>query len=77
MQTNTEATEPSPRRTYGPEITRLAGRLVGPGSMEVKAFHVDWVPGSTASPEERAAEVNRLIDQLEAGDFEDVADVGD
>jgi hypothetical protein len=77
MQTNNATAASVPRRSYGPEVARLAGRLVGPGSMKVKAFHVDWVPGSTASPEERAAEVNMVLDQLEAGDFEDITDVED
>ncbi len=77
MQTSNAAAAPVPRQSYGPEITRLAGRLIGPGSIKVKAFHVDWMPGSTASPEERAAEVNRVLDQLEAGDFEDITDVED
>jgi hypothetical protein len=52
--------------TDTPEFDRLWGRLNG-----VKNFHVDWgAEAEKMTREEKAAELNRALDAIEAGEHE-------
>jgi hypothetical protein len=57
------------------EVQRAAERLFGPGGLGVK--HIALFPGSSpnVSAEQVAAEINRALDQVEAGEFALVGDV--
>lgn len=52
------------------ELDKLAHRLYGEGGMGVTNF--GFTPGTdpTVTAEERAAEINRMLDRIEAGDYE-------
>jgi len=55
-----------PETTDTPEFDRLVKRLRG-----IRNFHVDWDPSaSELTPEQRAAEINRMLDEVDAGNFE-------
>ena len=58
----------------GPEQKRLRERLQAMGTANFNVF-----PGTNpnATPEQVAGAVNRALDQLEAGEFEDITDVED
>jgi hypothetical protein len=57
------------------EIEKASRRLYGPGSlgvMNIKFFPP--VPGMGITAEQLAAQINRALDQIEAGDFEEITD---
>lgn len=55
------------------ELERLKQRLHG-----TKNFHVSWGPEAhLLTTEQRAAELNKAFDAIEAGDYEDITDLDD
>lgn len=55
----------------GPEQQRLMDRLFGDPDRKVRNFNI--YPGERkCTPEELCAEVNKALDAIEAGDFEEV-----
>lgn len=55
----------------GPEATKLWDRLV---RMNTKNFHADWGDASYSTVEERARQINIVLDQLENGEYTPVSD---
>lgn len=54
------------------EIEKVKARMFGPGSLEVKNIGFTLGARNDITAEDIARELNRALDQLEAGDFEDV-----
>lgn len=62
----------------GPELQRLIDRLTGDPTKRLKAFNVWWGPEAHAlTTEQRAAAINRVLDQIERGETEDVTNAID
>ncbi len=53
------------------EMERLKERLFPKDGPHIKNIHIEWGPEAhRLTPDERAGAVNKVLDQLEAGDFE-------
>jgi hypothetical protein len=57
------------------EVERAAQRMFGPGGLGVKNFNLFPGTNPNATTEQVAAELNRALDRLEAGEFEMVDEV--
>lgn len=52
--------------TDTPELDRLKSRLFHTDGLRVRNIHVSWGPlAHTLTPEQRAAEINRALDEVE------------
>lgn len=68
----TQETTVLERREGETDTEWLKRRLCDDEGRALVNFHVSWGPrAASMSPEERAAVVNRVIDQVAAGDFEE------
>ena len=60
------------------EIEKAKKRLFGPGSIgatNIKFFPL--LPGQSATAEQMAAQLNKALDQIEAGNFEEITDLSE